>query len=215
MQGSPLIACPDCDLLQREVPLPQGGSAHCARCGISLYRSARSGLHTLVALTAAALLFFLIANSLPIAELDLGGQDRETTLLGAINAVYEQGMWEVALLVLVTTIIAPVIEITAMAYMLVPLWLGHCPRYLSAAFRIAPMAHNWGLVDVFMLGVAVSLVKLGDLAHVIPGPALWSFGALIVSLTTVGLLFDPREIWLHAEAITSIPSARAHAESAR
>jgi paraquat-inducible protein A len=55
-------------------------------------------------------------------------------------------------------------------------------------------------MDVFMLAVAVALIKLGDLADVIPGPALWAFGALIVALTLTGLLFDPREIWLHAEA---------------
>jgi uncharacterized paraquat-inducible protein A len=35
---------------------------------------------------------------------------------------------------------------------------------------------------------------------VVPGPALWAFGCLIVCLTGIGVLFDPREIWLHAEA---------------
>jgi paraquat-inducible protein A len=166
-----------------------------------LYRSARGGLSHIVALSIAALILFLIANALPIAALDLGAAGyAETTLAGTVAAVRDQGRFLVALMILWTGIVAPALEIGAMVYMTVPLWLGHCPEYLSVAFRIAPMARVWSLMDVFMLAVAVALVKLGDLATVSPGPALWAFGALIVVLTLIGTLFDPREIWLHAEA---------------
>ena len=197
----PLIACPECDTLQREIPLARGGRAECCHCGETLYRSARAGLTHIVALSITALVLYLIANSLPIAALDLGAAGyRETTLYGTVEAVREQGRWPVALMILWMGVLAPALEITAMIYMVVPLWLGFCPRFLSFAFRIAPMARTWSLMDVFMLAVAVALIKLGDLATVIPGPALWAFGFLIVCLTSIGLLFDPREIWLHAEA---------------
>lgn len=200
MKVDPLIACPDCDLLQREIPVPFGGRAVCGRCGLTLYGSARGGLDLLVALSVTAMVLFLIANSLPIATLDLGGQYSETTLLGSILAVEEQGRWGVAAMILWTAVLAPGLELFALCYMLIPLWMGHRPRFLSLAFRIAPMARAWALVDVFMLAVAVSLIKLGDLAGVIPGPALWAFGGLIMTLTAVGVLFDRREIWLQAEA---------------
>lgn len=200
MKADPLIACPDCDLLQREIPVPRGGRAVCARCGLTLYGTALGGIKHLVALSVTALALFLIANSLPIAALDLGATYTEATLLQSIMAVEDQGMWGVAAIILWTAVLAPGLEIFAMCYMVVPLWLGHCPRHLSLAFRAMPLARTWALVDVFMLAVAVSLVKLGDLASVIPGPALWAFGGLIVTITAVGILFDPREIWLHAEA---------------
>ena len=201
MKADPLIACPDCDLLQREVPVARGGRAVCCRCGLTLYGSARGGLDLLVALSVTALVLFLVANMLPIAALDLGATYTETTLIESVVAVQEQGMLAVAAMILWTAVLAPGIELCAMCYMFVPLWLGHCPRFLSLAFRIAPIARLWSLVDVFMLAVAVSLVKLGDLADVIPGPALWAFGGLIVTITALGILFDPREVWLHAEAV--------------
>lgn len=197
----PLIACPECDMLQREIALPRGGRAECCRCGETLYRSARGGLSHVVALSTAALILFVIANSLPIAGLDLGPAGyRETTLFGTVQAVRGQGRPFVALMILWTGIVAPALEIGAMVYMTLPLWLGYCPHGLSHAFRIAPMARVWSLMDVFMLAVAVALVKLGDLAHVVPGHALFAFAGLIVLLTAIGVLFDPREIWLHAEA---------------
>jgi paraquat-inducible protein A len=200
LKADPLIACPDCDLLQREIPLPRGGMASCLRCGAVLYHSARGGLEHAVALTVCGMILYVIANVLPIATLDLGTRDAQTTLAGTVVAMMDQGQLAVAALVAFTTLVAPAVELFAMSYLVVPLWLGSCPPHLAIAFRIAPFGRAWALVDVFMLAVAVALIKLSDLATVVPGPALLAYAGLIVTLTAVGLAFDPREIWLHAEA---------------
>jgi paraquat-inducible protein A len=200
LKADPLIACPDCDLLQREVSLPRGRTASCVRCATPLYRSAKAGLAHAVAFTLAAMVLFVVANSLPIAGLDLGTRDSETTLPGAILAMYDRGQFAVAALVAFTTLVAPGVELFAMAYMLVPLSLGTCPRHVALAFRMVPIARTWALVDVFMLAVVVALIKLDDLATVFPGPALAPYAGLIVLVTAVGLAFDPRAIWLYAAA---------------
>jgi paraquat-inducible protein A len=56
------------------------------------------------------------------------------------------------------------------------------------------------MVEVFMLGVLVSLVKLAHLAGVVPGVALWSFAALMFVMTAVAAVFDPRDLWARVEA---------------
>ena len=200
MPEAPLIACPECDLLQAETPLPPRRTACCRRCGVALYRSSTNSLDRALAFALAAVVLLVIANSLPIAGLEVTGQHTETTLWGAVQALYDQDRVAVAGLVFATTLFAPAAELALMLYMLVPLRLGRVPRHLSLAFRLAPLAHEWGLVDVFMLGVVVSLIKLGNLATVVPGIALWSFGVLIVLLTAVGASFDAREFWLRAAA---------------
>ena len=195
-----MIACPECDLLQSETSLAPRRTACCARCGLPLYRSTSNSLDRALALALAALVLLLIANSLPIAGLEVRGQHTETTLWGAVRALYDQDRVAVAMLVFATTLAAPAIELCAMLYMLLPLRMGLVPPQLSLAFRIAPVAREWGLVDVFMLGVVVSLIKLGNLAVVVPGVALWSFGVLILLLTAIGASFDAREFWLRADA---------------
>ncbi len=214
MPVTPYIACPECDLLQRETPLPPRRTASCRRCGVALYRSTNNGLDRSLAFSLAAVVLLVIANTLPIAGLEVRGQHTETTLWGAVRALYDQDRVVVAGLVFATTLFAPAIELCTMLYMLLPLRLGRVPRHLSLAFRIAPLAREWGLVDVFMLGVVVSLIKLGNLAIVVPGIALWSFGALILLLTAIGASFDAREFWLRADANRAAVerSARGHAE---
>ena len=204
MSIAPLIACPECDLLQREIALPAGDTAACARCGLALYRGSGNRLDAALACTIAAAVLMVIANTMPIASLDLRGQHTETTLLGAVHSLYAQDMRAVSVLVFITTLFAPAVELAAIAYMLIPLRLGYVPPQLSLAFRLAPAAHVWGLVDVFMLGVLVSLIKLGKLATVVPGVALWSFFGLLLLLTAVGASYDPREIWLRARQNTQL-----------
>ncbi|MEO8132961.1 MAG: paraquat-inducible protein A [Betaproteobacteria bacterium] len=193
--------------------------ACCRRCGVVLYVEAGESIERSLALTLAAMILFVIANSLSIASLDVQGQHRETSLLGAIEVLYDQDKAAVAALVFGTTILAPGVELCALAYMLLPLWLGRIPRYLPQAFRLVESARGWGLVDVFMLGVLVSLVKLGDLATVLPGVAIWSFGALVLLLSTIGTMFEKREIWARAEAIRTggeeLRAARTGAGDAR
>lgn len=201
-----LVACPDCDLLQREVLVVGDGpdrTACCARCGVTLYRVTTHGLDRALAFALAGCMLLLLANVLPIASLDIRGQHTETTLWGAVHALYEQDMTVVAVLVFVTTIAAPAIEMATMLYMLLPLKLGYLPPHLALAFRMAPLAREWGLVDVFMLGVVVSLIKLNNLAVVVPGVALWSFAGLIVLVTAMGASFNPRELWSRAASVES------------
>lgn len=195
MRDSALIACPECDLLQREVALPVGGTARCSRCDAVIYRSPRQGLDRSLAFTLAAAVLFVIANSFPIASLEVQGQRSETTLLGAVLALYEQGRGEVASLVLLTALVAPAVELAALCYVLLPRHLGLPHRSLAYAVQVLDFVRPWSLVDVLMLGIVVSLVKLAPKSDVVVGVALWSFGGVILLLAALATSFEFRELW--------------------
>jgi len=208
VRRAPIIACPTCDLLQYEIRVPEGRYACCHRCGTALYRQTPGSIDRTLALAIAALVLLAVANILPIASIEVRGVAIQTTLYGAIEALWDQERGAVAGLVFATTIAVPIIELGTMLYMLLPLRLGYFPRQLALAFRIAPIAREWGLIDVFMLGVVVSLIKLGNLADVVLGPALWSFAALIVLLTFIGASFNAREMWAEGDEYRAHRRAR-------
>ena len=203
-----LVACHECDLLQREVPLQRGGVAHCGRCGAELYRDRPDGLDRALALTAGALLLFAIANSFPILGLALQGQVIDTTLYGAVRRLWDEDMGSVAALVFVTTIAMPALELCALAYLLAPVRFGRVPPHFALVFRSLQAVRPWGMVEVFMLGVLVSLVKLAHLAGVVPGIALWSFAALMLLMAAISAVFDPRALWEAAGTLAGRGAAR-------
>ncbi len=197
--GNQLIACHECDLLQHEVALPEGGVARCRRCGGLLYRSHPRGLERALAYTLGALVLFVISNTFPIVGLEVNGDLIQATLLGTVSMLYRDGMWLVAALLLFTTVLAPLVHLLAMLYVLLPLQFGALPRSPELVVRVLTEVKHWGMVEVFVLGVLVSLVKLADLAKIVPGVALWSFGGLMILFTAASIAFDPRQIWLKME----------------
>ena len=194
-----MIACHECDLLQRDVQLAPGGTARCARCGAVLYRNQPDSLDRTLAYTLGAAVLFVLANAFPIVGMEASGLRTSTTLLGMVRVLHDQDMTIVAGLVFVTTFLMPALHIGALLYMLLPIRLGRVPRGLPAMFRLVQTVRPWGMVEVFLLGTLVSLTKLAHLAHVVPGIALWSFGALMFLVAAGAAAFNPRALWDRVE----------------
>src|SRR2546429_7712411 len=128
MNRAELLACPECDLLQSDSAVPRPRKALCARCGAVLYQRHPHDLERTVALTAAALVLFAIANAFPMLSLELQGEHTDATLAGAVAALWSQNMQLVAALVAFTALLMPLAEIAALAWLLGPLLLaGNAP----------------------------------------------------------------------------------------
>lgn len=194
------IACRECDLLQHEVSLPPRGVALCRRCGAELYRNTSNGLDRTLAFTLCGAMLYCLANFFPLIGLELQGNRNTTTLYGAVCALYEQKLEPVAVLVFGTTILVPGIELIGMLYILLPLRIGIIARGFPLVFRLIQAVHPWGMVEVFMLGVLVSVVKLSHFATVMPGIALWSFAGLMLMFAAVAHTFNPRDVWIFTQA---------------
>ncbi len=190
-----LIACHECDWLHSIKPLPAGTVAKCRRCGAVLYREKRDSVNRTLALTLAGLILFLVANIFPFLAFKLRGLETQTTLSTGIKNLFEQGMWELALLVLLTCVLIPFIQLLGMLYVFVPLKLNRLSWKLPQVFRVLEYLKPWGMMEVFMLGILVSIVKLGKMATIVPGLALWSFALLIIVLAGAAASMDPRVVW--------------------
>ena len=201
VSGPHLHACHDCDLIQRETPLPPGGKARCPRCGAVLYRRNVNGLDRTLAYSMGAAVLFIIANAFPIVGLAAAGHHTSTTLFGTVKRLWDGDMASVAGLVFATTILMPALQIAALLYMLLPLKLGWVPTGLPAVFRVVHAVRPWGMVEVFMLGNLVALTKLAHLASVEPGVALFSFGALMFLVAAAAASFDTNALWERVEEL--------------
>ena len=190
-----MIACHDCDLLHRIKPLPDGTAAKCVRCGAVLYRQKKDSLDRTLSLTIAGVVLFVVANVFPFLALTNQGLVQQTTLITGIKQLHAQGMESLALLVLLTSILVPGVQLAGMLYILVPLKFNRVPRNLALVFRFLRSLQPWGMMEVFMLGILVSIVKLGKMATIVPGLALYSFVVLIFVLAGSAASLDPRIVW--------------------
>ncbi|HUN90942.1 MAG TPA: paraquat-inducible protein A [Burkholderiaceae bacterium] len=196
-----LCACPECDLLHRRVALAPGARASCGRCGAALYVAEPPPLDVPVALLLAAAILLAVTQGAALLELHFAGNASRTTILGAVIALREQGMALLAALVATTTILLPWAELLLLAALLLPLRLGRVPRYFGTAARWLRRLRPWNMAEVLLLGALVALVRLGALADVVVGPALWALAALIGILAALGSSVSTQALWDWAGAV--------------
>jgi paraquat-inducible protein A len=196
------MACHECDLLQRLPPLPPGGTARCIRCGAVVHRRRDDSLQRAMALTLAGAILFVVANSFPFLGFKIQSQAQETILFTGITKLYSQGLLSLATLVLLTTVLFPAVQLAGLLYILVPLRLKRRPQGMAAVFRFVRALQPWSMMEVFMLGILVALVKLAKMATIIPGISLFAFMALIFTLAGVVAVLDPENVW---ERISAAP----------
>jgi paraquat-inducible protein A len=201
MPPSTLIACHECDVLQRETSCPSGGTARCIRCDAMLYRSPSDGLNRSLAFSFGAALLFFLANVYPLATLDAKGAISSATLFESALALYDQNKPLVASLVLVTTILVPAANIVGMIYLLLPLRFCRKPRGASMIFRLIYAMRPWAMIEVFMLGALVTIVKLVSIAEVTVGVGLWALAGLMLLQAAAASSFDSRDFWRRMAAV--------------
>ncbi|OTG83650.1 paraquat-inducible protein A [Acinetobacter sp. ANC 4648] len=189
-----LAGCEECDTVYRKVPLELGERAYCVCCGAELYRQSKS-FTVLLALVITALIVFVIANSFPIVKIELQGNDSQTTLLGSAWAMFHADRALVGILILITTFIVPLIDMLLLIYVLSSISIFKTkPRYLVIALRTIFLFRTWGMIEVFLIGVLVTLVKLKGMVVVIPEVALWAFAVLSVLLVYI-VSVKVKDIW--------------------
>ena len=202
-----LIACHACDGAHRIVPVPVGGKALCKRCGSLLYRNLPRSLDHSAALYLAAFVLFLIANTFPFVSLKYGDRVEQSLLVSGALALQKAGMGELGLLVLLTSVVFPLLTICGMLYLLLPLRFGFRPPWMTPVWRFVRAISPWSLIGVFMLGLLVSVVKLQDLATIIPGVAFFAFIGLIVVSAAATASFDAGALWPRQGPVAPLAAA--------
>jgi paraquat-inducible protein A len=190
----PLVVCEHCDAVYRRGHLTRGQVARCQRCGAVLYRHQMLGLDGQFALILAAGIVFVIANVSPIVILSLGAQNAQTTLWGAVIAMWNDNSQIVGVLAAMTLFFFPLTQILVFGWLLAFARRGERAPGFRTAMVALHYVRPWSMIEVFMLGTLVATVKASSYFKVVPGPGIWAF-AVLTLLITVFASHDTRTLW--------------------
>lgn len=192
-----LISCKFCGLTHTFDPLPPGTVAKCRRCGNTIAHHSAGSLHRTAAFALAALILYVPANTFPILRMDFYGATSENTVWQGCVRLFQDGQWVVAAIVFLASILIPLVKLLGL-FLLVTSTGTRMSRgrmLRTWMFRFIDIIGRWAMLDVFVLAVLVSLVKLQRLATVIPGKGLIAFTAVVVLTILASASFDPQLIW--------------------
>ncbi len=190
-----LIACHECDLLMRKPVLQDGESAECPRCGYELFSHRHRVVRRSMALVLTALLLYIPANFLPIMQLSLLGQTSQDTVWSGVVGLYESGMQGIAVVVFLCSMAVPLLKLLCQLLVLLSIRMDFARSYGLLLYRIYHHMREWGMLEVYLMGILVAMVKLMDLADLSLGLGLFCFIALLLVQVWLEVTMAPHQIW--------------------
>jgi paraquat-inducible protein A len=172
----------------------------CSRCGERLYGSSVDSLERTLAFSVAALVMLVIANVFAFLNFSLEGQVQDNHILTGVLALWEAGVLPLASLVLLTTVLAPFLEITLHLWAITPVLLGVRIPGVAIAARASATLSTWSMLEVYLLAVIVAAVKLAMMATVSLDLGAYAFFGLIGLLTAARSSLEPEALWARIEA---------------
>lgn len=183
--------------------------ARCPRCAAVLRRHRTDPQGRALALAVTGLLLLAVAAQEPFLNLDIAGRTHATQLLSGPAELQAQGLWELAAVVLVTTLLAPLAKLLCLAWVMLGLRLRRPLPHMHTAFRWVEHLTSWAMVEVFLLGAFVAYTKLVDLAYVQVGAAVYALAGLMLAMAAADAALDHDAIWqaLERSGATATPPA--------
>ena len=199
-----LIGCDVCRLVSSA---PE--NAPCPRCHAPLRHRKPNSINRTWALTAAAAVLYLPANLYPIMTITYLGRANPATIIGGMKELAAAGMWPLAALVFVASIMIPLLKLVALVTLLVSTQRSSPDRLRDRTrlYKSIEVIGRWSMIDVFMVTILVALLRLGILSSVEPGAGAVAFASVVVLTMLATVSFDPRLIWDRACANGPVPSA--------
>jgi paraquat-inducible protein A len=195
-----LIACMSCDTVNRRPRLEPGEVAVCPACGGTLLRGHKS-VQQLAALALTAAVLYLLANVTPMIGIDLSGRHSDTTLWGSVLAFTDHVTAPMALVVAMAIVVLPGLQIAILCWLSLFTLAGRRAPLFTDLMRAWQSLRPWCMVEVAMLGILVSYVKLKSLFHVDVGVGIWAMAGLAIVLTAV-FPGDVQSLWSELEPST-------------
>ena len=196
---SHLVACRVCLQPHQLGRLDEGTEAVCVRCGATIGSKPRDSLHRTAAFALAAIFLYAPANLLPVIRIEQDGITSDSTVLGSAKYLWDGGDHFVAIIVFLASFAIPILKLVGLVYLTASIWANatHGPHVRTWVYRGIDSIGRWAMLDVFVLGVLVSVVKLKSLANVSAGPGALPFVCVVGLTLAATLSFDPRLIWLN------------------
>ena len=190
-----IVCCHECDELVAISHPYKEGRFKCPQCGSLLFRHKSGMIEKMYALSIAALILFCVTNYFPFLSFEVASNVAEANFFTSVIYLSKDGEYILSLAILMTTIVIPLMRIILFLILFAPLYHRYIPSYAINVMKILEYSTPWGMLDVFLIGVLVSLVKLIKMGSIIVGTSLWAFGVLVFVLAYMQVVYNSHQVW--------------------
>jgi len=190
-----LDACPDCDLLIESIEINAGYVSQCPRCKTVLEHSMCFSLRYSFFCVFSGLILYFPAVLLPVMKFSMMGQMQSLSIWDCVYNLFLTRHFVIASTVFFVLILAPLVKMILLLFITSRVYFHTKSYYLAMCFKWYQQLNEWAMLDVFLLAMIVSVIKLRDDGVIDPGFGLYAFILLLLSGTFQTQLLNKKLIW--------------------
>jgi len=161
------------------------------------------------ALLLTSLILYIPANVLPIMYTRTLGQDEPSTIMGGVILLWELGSYPIAAIIFIASVVVPIAKLIILCWLNYSVQKGLSKNRQKRIYwyRVTEFIGRWSMVDVFVVAILVSLIQLGNIMSIYPGPAAMAFCGVVIATMLAAMSFDTRLIWANHHWSTTTSGA--------
>jgi len=169
----------------------------CDTCGARVVDRMKTSFQKTLAWLITATVLYIPANFLPILSTVKLGQESTNTIMSGVVALWAHGSYPIAIVIFVASVLVPIVKLIVMAWLCITVRRASTQSLKQKAilFRFIEFVGRWSMIDVFVVGMLVALIRLGTIMSIYPGAAALAFAGMVVATMLAAIAFDPRLIW--------------------
>ena len=174
----------------------------CPRCGTKLHLRKPASIEGTIALMLAAAALYIPSHILPVLITSELGVVTHNTIIAGMLTFWRSGAYPIALVIFTASILIPILKIAALSWLCMAATgrVHPSPEILGRVYWITELLGRWSMIDIFVVGILVSVLQLGNYMSVLPGPGALAFAGVVVLTMLAAMRFDPRLLWDQLDA---------------
>lgn len=202
------IACSDCDLLLPYDEIPPNHSIVCPRCGKKVLRKTSNSVRKTLAISLTGILLYLPAMYLPLMTFESFGFSDSANILESVINFYHNEYYFVSFMVLLSAVIFPLLLLSSIFTVTFLIRCKRYPRYLVKLLRTYLHLEEWAMVEVYLLGILITVIKMGDTTDIDYQAGIFCFVGLVLSSLATSTIIDRNHFWKMIEHKGARPKIR-------
>lgn len=194
LQMQQFISCTDCDLLVAKLAKREK-SQRCPRCGKILVRRVKNSVTKALALAISGLLLYLPAMLLPLISLESFGLGDRANIFETVEKLFTGGYQFVAMMVALTAIVFPLLLLGSIFLVSLQLFSQRVSTKTRKLFRFYLHLEEWAMVEIYLLGVLITIIKLVDMGDVGFKTGFYTFFLLVLIAVGISSVIDREHFW--------------------
>ncbi len=190
-----VILCPDCDLLLEATTLEAGTKIVCPRCHATLRTPVTNTVEKTMALSLTGLVLFVPAMFLPLLSFDVVGLESSGDIISSSLAMIRTGFIFTGIAVLLTSVLIPLAKLLILFTVSLQVQLQKSNRKTAIAFRLYRHLDEWGMLEVYMIGILVTIIKMMHMAKINYDAGFFCFVGLLLVTLSSSVFLDEHYFW--------------------